>query len=106
MLSDAGIIRNRLKVNAAIVNAQKILELRMEHGSFKNWLEPDSRLPLLAIAGESGTGKSHLAARIIERLTYQYPQSIQHPSRVSVITSIEELPGSPNTFSACPSVTL
>lgn len=52
---------------------------------FKNWLEPDSKLPLLAIAGEPGTGKSHLAARIIERLTYQYPQSIQHPSRVSVI---------------------
>jgi DNA-3-methyladenine glycosylase I len=39
LLADAGIIRNRLKVNAAIVNAQKILELKKEHGSFKNWLE-------------------------------------------------------------------
>ena len=39
LLSDAGIIRNRLKVNAAIVNAQKILELRKEHGSFKGWLD-------------------------------------------------------------------
>lgn len=28
LLADAGIIRNRLKVNAAIVNAQKILELK------------------------------------------------------------------------------
>lgn len=39
LLADAGIIRNKLKVNAAIVNAQKILELRKEHGSFKGWLD-------------------------------------------------------------------
>lgn len=39
LLSDAGIIRNRLKVNAAIVNAQKLLELRKEFGSFKGWLD-------------------------------------------------------------------
>jgi DNA-3-methyladenine glycosylase I len=39
LLSDAGIIRNRLKVNAAIVNAQKILELKKEFGSFKGWLD-------------------------------------------------------------------
>jgi DNA-3-methyladenine glycosylase I len=39
LLNDAGIIRNRLKVNAAIVNAQKIQELQKEFGSFKNWLD-------------------------------------------------------------------
>jgi DNA-3-methyladenine glycosylase I len=39
LLEDAGIIRNRLKVNAAIVNAQKILELQKEYGSFKKWLD-------------------------------------------------------------------
>ena len=39
LLADAGIIRNRLKVNAAIVNAQRILDLRAEHGSFKGWLD-------------------------------------------------------------------
>jgi DNA-3-methyladenine glycosylase I len=39
LLADAGIIRNRLKVNAAIVNAQKILVLRKEYGSFKGWLD-------------------------------------------------------------------
>jgi len=44
LLSDTGIIRNRLKVNAAIVNAQKILELKKEFGSFKNWL--DAKHPL------------------------------------------------------------
>jgi DNA-3-methyladenine glycosylase I len=39
LLADAGIIRNRLKVNAAIVNAQRILELQKAHGSFKGWLD-------------------------------------------------------------------
>ena len=38
LLSDAGIIRNKLKVNAAIENARRILELRKEYGSFKGWL--------------------------------------------------------------------
>ena len=36
--SDARIIRNKLKVNAAIVNAQVILEMRVSHGGFANWL--------------------------------------------------------------------
>ncbi len=44
LLADAGIIRNRLKINAAIVNAQKILELRKEFGSFKNWLDTNHPL--------------------------------------------------------------
>lgn len=39
LLLDAGIVRNRLKVNAAIVNAQKILELKTDFGSFKGWIE-------------------------------------------------------------------
>jgi DNA-3-methyladenine glycosylase I len=39
LLMDAGIIRNKLKVNAAIHNAQVIMELKKEHGSFKNWLD-------------------------------------------------------------------
>lgn len=39
LLNDAGIIRNRLKVNAAIENAKTILRLQKEMGSFKNWLD-------------------------------------------------------------------
>jgi DNA-3-methyladenine glycosylase I len=38
LLADAGIIRNRLKIEAAIANARKIEELRSEHGSFGAWL--------------------------------------------------------------------
>lgn len=39
LLDDAGIIRNKLKVNAAIHNAGVILDFQREHGSFKNWLD-------------------------------------------------------------------
>lgn len=38
LLNDPGIIRNRLKVDAAISNARIILELRHTHGSFAGWL--------------------------------------------------------------------
>ena len=44
LLADPGIIRNRLKVNAAIVNAQKIRELKKEYGSFKAWLDANRTL--------------------------------------------------------------
>ncbi len=37
-LQDAGIIRNRLKVDAAIYNARQILTLQKEFGSFHNWI--------------------------------------------------------------------
>lgn len=39
LMQDAGIIRNRLKINAAIENAKKILELQSEFGSFDQWLQ-------------------------------------------------------------------
>ena len=39
LLADAGIIRNRLKVQAVIENARRIQELRSEHGSFAGWLD-------------------------------------------------------------------
>lgn len=39
LLSDAGIIRNRRKVDAVIHNAGVIRELQQEYGSFKSWLD-------------------------------------------------------------------
>lgn len=39
LLGDAGIIRNRLKIDAAIHNANIILSLQKEFGSFKKWLD-------------------------------------------------------------------
>lgn len=39
LMADAGIVRNRLKVNAAIENARRLLALRDTHGSFAQWLD-------------------------------------------------------------------
>jgi DNA-3-methyladenine glycosylase I len=39
LLSDAGIIRNRLKVDAAIENARRLVQIREEYGSFAGWLD-------------------------------------------------------------------
>ena len=39
LMNDAGIVRNRLKINAAIVNANRIIEIQQQHGSFKQWLD-------------------------------------------------------------------
>ncbi|REC41875.1 DNA-3-methyladenine glycosylase I [Chryseobacterium pennipullorum] len=39
LLNDSGIIRNKLKVNAAIENAKTIMGLQKEYGSFEKWLE-------------------------------------------------------------------
>jgi DNA-3-methyladenine glycosylase I len=43
-MADAGIIRNRLKINAAIVNAQRLLVIQQEFGSFKQWLDSQGTL--------------------------------------------------------------
>lgn len=39
LLKDPGVIRNRLKVDAAVENAKTILKLQKEFGSFAQWLE-------------------------------------------------------------------
>ena len=39
LLADAGIIRNRLKVDAVIENARRIQGLRESHGGFAAWLD-------------------------------------------------------------------
>ncbi len=38
LLSDAGIIRNKLKIQGAITNAKKVLEIKEEFGSFDKYI--------------------------------------------------------------------
>ena len=38
LMNDSGIIRNRLKINAAIENAKVLFKIRKETGSFRHWL--------------------------------------------------------------------
>jgi DNA-3-methyladenine glycosylase I len=46
LLADASIIRNRLKVDAAIHNARVVRQLAREHGSFAKWLDAAHPLTL------------------------------------------------------------
>ena len=46
LLHDPGIIRNKLKINAAIENARRILSLSEDYGSFKGWLDAHHPLSL------------------------------------------------------------
>ncbi|HUM48375.1 MAG TPA: DNA-3-methyladenine glycosylase I [Chitinophagales bacterium] len=39
LMNDVGIIRNRLKIAAAIENAKQLKSIRKEFGSFRNWLD-------------------------------------------------------------------
>jgi len=46
LLKNAGIIRNRLKINAVIYNARRVKEIQNEFGSFNNWLKSQNSLTL------------------------------------------------------------
>lgn len=45
LLGDAGIVRNRLKIEAVIENARRLQAIRNEHGSFAGWLDAEHPLP-------------------------------------------------------------
>ena len=45
LLQDEGIIRNRLKIDAAIENAKRIVAIQREHGSFRKWLHAHDPRP-------------------------------------------------------------
>jgi DNA-3-methyladenine glycosylase I len=56
LLADAGIVRNRAKVDATIGNAARVLEIVAETGSFADYLAghvpgPTARLPSSAVSG-------------------------------------------------------
>ncbi len=46
LLNDAGIIRNRLKIDAVIENARRLSDLIETHGSFAAWLDARHPRPL------------------------------------------------------------
>jgi DNA-3-methyladenine glycosylase I len=38
LLADPGVVRNRLKINSAVINAKKVLEVQKEFGSFDDYI--------------------------------------------------------------------
>jgi len=39
LMQNPGIIRNHLKIEAAVFNARQLVEIQQEHGSFLNWIK-------------------------------------------------------------------
>ncbi|KXK57049.1 MAG: glycosylase [Chlorobi bacterium OLB7] len=66
LLADPGIIRNRLKVNAAIENARRLVRIRQEFGSFAAWL--DHHHPLSREAGQ-GCSKRRSCSPVVRSST-------------------------------------
>ena len=64
LLGDASIIRNRLKVDAAIHNAQVIQGLRDSHGGFVEWLD--------AHATENGTPRDKVSWVKLFKKTFRF----------------------------------
>ncbi|MEX0910395.1 MAG: DNA-3-methyladenine glycosylase I [Candidatus Paceibacterota bacterium] len=44
LMGDAGIVRHRLKINAAIENAKTIILIQTKYGSFRQWLDQHQAL--------------------------------------------------------------
>ena len=53
LMSDAGIVRNRAKIDATIGNAAALLELIHEHGSFHSWLAQGVPLPAVPLPADA-----------------------------------------------------
>ncbi|MGO8919771.1 MAG: DNA-3-methyladenine glycosylase I [Stellaceae bacterium] len=51
LMGDARIVRNRLKIDAAIDNAKRLLAIRDSHGSFAAWLDAHHPMPKAAWVG-------------------------------------------------------
>ena len=77
LLADAGIIRNRLKVEAAIANAKRILELRESHGSFAGWLEAQVWLDGKTEGRKDGKGRAGRRRRTKEEWVALFKQTFR-----------------------------
>ncbi len=90
LLNDAGIIRNRQKIDAAIINAQKFIEVQNEFGSFDDFIwrftdgktirnAPKSLQELAATSPESDAMSKDLKSRgfkfVGSTICYAYMQA-------------------------------
>jgi DNA-3-methyladenine glycosylase I len=78
LLADAGIVRNRLKVEAAIVNARRCLEVRDRHGSLATYLwgfvdgEPVQNAWADQATVPASTPASDAMSRALRRLGFKF----------------------------------
>ena len=98
LMADAGIIRNRLKIEAAIANARTLLALRQSHGSFAEWLDVH-----LAVDGKTQGRKDAKRARTKEEWVALFKKTFRFTGGEIVgefLLSTGYLPGAHRT--TCP----
>jgi DNA-3-methyladenine glycosylase I len=98
LMADAGIIRNRLKIEAAIANAKTVLALRTSHGSLAGWLDDH-----LAVDGTTPRRKGAKRARTREEWVALFKQTFRFTGGEIVgefLLSTGYLPGAHRT--TCP----
>ncbi len=101
LLADAGIVRNRQKVDATIDNAARLLEVAREHGSFAAYIAeevpgPPATLPRKAVEGEipPRTEVSDALSADLRRLGFRFVGStIVYAFMQSVGLVDDHLPG-------------
>ena len=76
LMGDAGIVRNRRKIDAAIVNARAVLGVAAEHGSFAGFIwsfaPPESAAPRSRAALPATTPASAALARELKRRGFAF----------------------------------
>ena len=79
LMSDTGIVRNRLKISAAITNARLFLEIQSRYGSFGDYLrsflpngEPIIHRPITNADIPASTALSDTISREMKRLGFKF----------------------------------
>src|SRR6266700_1560099 len=73
LLKDAGIVRNRLKINAVVENAQAFLEVQREFGSFDTyiWQFVDGK-PLIDAIEQNAIAKSEQMSKDLKKRGFKF----------------------------------
>jgi len=80
LMSDAGIVRNRAKITAAINNAKQFQNIKREHGSFQSYLDSlDKSNNYALVIKELGKKFSRLGPSSARIFLYSVAEDIKRP---------------------------
>ncbi len=78
-MGDAGIIRNRRKIQAAIHNAKEIERIAEEHGSFQGWLDGlDKSDNYAGVEKELSSRMKHVGESTARIFLYAVGEGVRH----------------------------
>jgi len=100
-MADAGIVRNRAKIEATIGNAQAFLDVAAEFGSFRNYLDskiggPPRPLPSPAVPGSipTTTTESDALSKELKKRGFRFVGSTIAYSFMQAVGLVDDhLPG-------------